>query len=56
MPGRPVHIELPAKDSATAKEFYGSLFGWQFQSFGDMDYHMTDGVWQTDAAAPAPGQ
>jgi predicted enzyme related to lactoylglutathione lyase len=41
MAGKPVHVELPAKDSARAKEFYGALFGWQFQSFGDADYHMT---------------
>ena len=41
MAGRLVHFELPVKDSAQAKEFYGSLFGWQFQSYGDADYHMT---------------
>ena len=41
MAGRLVHFELPASDSARAKTFYGSLFGWEFQSFGDIDYHMT---------------
>jgi uncharacterized protein len=41
MAGKLVHFELPAKDSARAKEFYGSLFGWQFQAYGDVDYHMT---------------
>jgi predicted enzyme related to lactoylglutathione lyase len=41
MAGKLVHFELPATDSARAKEFYGSLFGWQFQSYGDMDYHLT---------------
>lgn len=41
MAGKPVHVELPAQDTARAKEFYGSLFGWQFQSHGDADYHMT---------------
>ena len=41
MAGKLVHFELPTKDSAQSKEFYGSLFGWQFQSYGDMDYHMT---------------
>ena len=40
MAGKLVHFELPAKDSAQSKEFYGSLFGWQFQSYGEMDYHM----------------
>ena len=41
MAGKLVHFELPAKDSGRAKGFYGSLFGWQFQSYGDMDYHLT---------------
>jgi len=41
MAGKLVHFELPTNDSAGAKEFYGSLFGWQFQSFGEMDYHLT---------------
>ncbi len=41
MAGKVVHVEIPAKDSGQAKEFYGSLFGWQFQSYGDQDYHMT---------------
>ena len=41
MAGKPVHVEIPSKDTAKSKEFYGALFGWQFQSFGDVDYHMT---------------
>jgi len=41
MAGKVVHVELPAQDSSQAKEFYGALFGWQFQSFEDQDYHMT---------------
>jgi predicted enzyme related to lactoylglutathione lyase len=41
MAGKPVHVELPAKDPERAKEFYGSLFGWEFQSFPEMNYHMT---------------
>jgi uncharacterized protein len=41
MAGKVVHVELPAQDSGQAKEFYGALFGWQFQSYGDQDYHMT---------------
>ncbi|MEX2211013.1 MAG: VOC family protein [Gaiellaceae bacterium] len=41
MEGKPVHVELPAKDSARSKEFYGSLFGWKFESFAEADYHMT---------------
>jgi predicted enzyme related to lactoylglutathione lyase len=41
MAGKLVHFEIPAKDTARSKEFYGSLFGWQFQNYGEMDYHMT---------------
>jgi predicted enzyme related to lactoylglutathione lyase len=31
------YLELPATDIAALKQFYGSLFGWSFQDFGD-DY------------------
>lgn len=36
-----VWFELPAEDSERARGFYGQLFGWQFQPFGEQDYHMT---------------
>ena len=36
-----VHFEVPAKDTARAKEFWGSLFGVQFQTYeGPVEYHM----------------
>jgi len=39
MPGQIVHIEIPADDTAKGQEFWGSLFGWQFQSFpGPSEY------------------
>ena len=42
MSGQIVHIEIPADDTAKAQEFYGSLFGWEFQAFpGPSEYHMT---------------
>ena len=50
MAGKMVHVEIPAKDSAQAKEFYGSLFGWQFESYGDQDYHTTRFDEQSGAA------
>lgn len=28
------YVELPVKDVAAAKEFYGPLFGWTFEDFG----------------------
>lgn len=33
-----VHFELPAKDIARAKKFYGEIFGWKLQ-----DWPMPDG-------------
>jgi predicted enzyme related to lactoylglutathione lyase len=42
MPGQLVHFEIPAGDTAKAREFWGSLFGWQFEAYpGPMEYHMT---------------
>ncbi|MEP6893331.1 MAG: VOC family protein, partial [Gaiellaceae bacterium] len=43
MPGRIVHIEVPADDTGKAREFWGSLFGWEFQAFpgSPAEYHMT---------------
>ena len=42
MPGQIVHVEIPADDTAKGIEFWGSLFGWEFQSFpGPSEYHMT---------------
>jgi predicted enzyme related to lactoylglutathione lyase len=40
MPGQIVHVEIPADDTARGREFWGSLFGWQFRSFpGPFEYH-----------------
>jgi hypothetical protein len=42
MPGEIVHIEIPADDTGTSREFWGGLFGWTFESFpGPSEYHMT---------------
>ena len=41
MPGQMVHIEIPADDTAKGREFWGGLFGWEFQSFpGPSEYHI----------------
>jgi uncharacterized protein len=43
MAGEIVHIEIPADDTSGAREFWGALFGWQFQSYpGPSEYHMTE--------------
>jgi predicted enzyme related to lactoylglutathione lyase len=42
MPGQIVHIEIPADDTQGGQAFWGSLFGWQFESYpGPSEYHMT---------------
>jgi predicted enzyme related to lactoylglutathione lyase len=42
LPGQIVHIEIPADDTEQGREFWGSLFGWQFESYpGPSEYHMT---------------
>src|SRR5690606_37511639 len=41
MAGRMVHIEVPADDTAAAREFWGSLFGWSFETYPEgSEYHM----------------
>jgi predicted enzyme related to lactoylglutathione lyase len=36
-----VHFEVPASDTVRAKEFWGSLFGVDFQTYeGPVEYHM----------------
>lgn len=41
MSGQIVHFEIPADDTVKGREFWGSLFGWQFESFpGPSEYHM----------------
>jgi uncharacterized protein len=37
MTGEPTHIELGAPDAKKAKEFFGSLFDWTFEQYGEGD-------------------
>ena len=32
------HFEIPVKDKARAKAFYGEVFGWKFHDVPEMDY------------------
>jgi predicted enzyme related to lactoylglutathione lyase len=51
MPGKVVHVEIPTDDTETGREFWGSLFGWQFESFpGPFEYHVTQISEQTGGA------
>ena len=42
MAGSMVHYEIPAGDTAKAREFWGGLFGWEFQAYegSPTEYHM----------------
>jgi len=37
MTGEPTHIELGAPDAMKVRVFFGSLFGWKFEQFGEGD-------------------
>ena len=37
-----VHFEIHGSDPAVLADFYGRLFGWSFQQFGDMPYWSID--------------
>jgi predicted enzyme related to lactoylglutathione lyase len=57
MAGKMVHVEIPAGDTTRAQEFWGSLFGWQWQAMeGPQEYHMTRLTEDSGAAIqPAEG-
>jgi len=56
MAGNLVHFEIPSKDTGRAKEFWGSLFGWEFQSWeGANEYHMISGTEPGGGLYPTQG-
>lgn len=43
MPGRVVHVEMPARDADRVQRFYESLFDWKFEAMGGpIDYRIAD--------------
>ena len=41
MAGQIVHTEIPFDETSKGREFWGSLFGWQFEAFpAGSEYHM----------------
>ncbi len=42
MPGKLVHIEIPADDTGASRAFWGGVFGWSFEEFPGApgEYHM----------------
>jgi predicted enzyme related to lactoylglutathione lyase len=58
--GKVVHFEIPTDDIARAKEFYGSIFGWQLQemegeAMGGYTIAMTTPVDQQTQLPTEPG-
>ena len=45
--GKVTHFEIPADDVARAKDFYGSIFGWDLQ-----DYEMEGGTYTIVQTVP----
>jgi predicted enzyme related to lactoylglutathione lyase len=43
MAGQMVHLEIPAGDTSKARDFWGGLFGWQFEAYpgSPSEYLMT---------------
>ena len=53
MAGKLVHFEMPAQDDARATQFYGSLFGWEWNTAEmgpGFNYHMTQLTDETGGA------
>lgn len=40
---RPVHFEIPAENTERAMKFFGDVFGWNFQGYGDGYFLATTG-------------
>jgi predicted enzyme related to lactoylglutathione lyase len=58
--GRVVHFEIPTDDVARAKEFYGSIFGWQLldmqgEAMGEYTLTLTTPVDQETQVPTEPG-
>lgn len=49
---RPVHFEIPADDAKRCTTFFTTVFGWEFNSWGDEDYFLTSAG---DATQPGIG-
>ena len=54
------YVEIPVTDPATARDFLGALFGWQFQDWGDdyisfSDGRLEGGLRRAPHPAPADG-
>jgi predicted enzyme related to lactoylglutathione lyase len=51
MAGEIVHMEIPSDDTSKSRDFWGGMFGWQFEQVpGPFEYHMTRLTEQTGGA------
>lgn len=46
-----VHFEIAGKDGEKTREFYGKLFGWEYQLMEGMDYGLVQPAGDRSAAA-----
>ena len=54
------YVEIPVTDLDRTREFFGALFGWEFQEWGPDYYSFSDGrleggLRRSEAPAPASG-
>lgn len=56
MPKNLVWFELPTADTKKAREFYGTLLGWEYSDFGGMDYHVVNDAQPGGAITPGAGK
>ncbi len=49
--GRVTHFELPTTDAAKSRNFYETVFGWQFTKWGEFYERM---CWQGQTILPIP--
>ena len=56
MAGGVVHFEIPADDENRAREFYGSVFGWEVNPMPELSYTMTKTTPMDESGMPSvPG-
>jgi len=54
------YVEIPVTDPAGARDFFGALFGWSFEAWGDdyisfKDGRLDGGFRRSEVPAPATG-
>lgn len=55
MAGKPVQVEYTVGDTKRAAQFYGDLFGWQFEDFGGPTEYLMASAGEETGVAVQPG-